>query len=257
MLQKIISTTALMAFLVSTVSAQEAPGNSLPVVSETAKEELILNSAPQAPKEFTSLSEIVVTPEADQAVFEFSTTQKIHASIEYGLTPEYDHSITTEPQTEHTETLGSLEQCARYYYQVTVGDEYAEGEFETLCPVKAKKVVQPVVKKIVKNVTPVVTEPVKSEEKIVLNAAPDVERDYPAQPVADQPEEDTYVSQDAQNVSVQMAPLPGPIAFGDKTVTQTPESAAPTPAVILLLALLGGALLMVAFSQKKKKWYQR
>lgn len=113
-------------------------------------------------------------------MLEFSTDTETHVVIEYGLTPDYEHSITTEPQTEHTETLGELTACARYYYAVRAGDESREGDFTTLCPV-VKKAVKKTVKPVITKTPPVavsetVTDtptPTISQPEIVLNAAPE------------------------------------------------------------------------------------
>lgn|GEM_PF-5478498 len=108
----------------------------MPVVPETSDAGIpILNSAPTAPGSFMSLSDITVTPQGTEAVFTFRTDEAVHAVIEYGLTPDYEDSISTEPQTDHTETIGNLTPCARYYYRVYAASESQEGSFDTLCPV--------------------------------------------------------------------------------------------------------------------------
>lgn len=151
MLHKIIATMLTLSLVSSLTFAQEMPGSAAPIAPASSEEVLILGSAPDAPSDFETLSEITITPEVDEAVFTFSTDVAIHAVIEYGLTREYDYSLTTEPQKMHTETIGELTACATYYYRVHVGEESREGTFKTLCPV-VKKVVKkstPVVKKVV------------------------------------------------------------------------------------------------------------
>jgi len=258
MFQKILATSVLVTLLATNVLAQEAPGKSLPVVSETAQEEtLIFNSAPSDPGALT-LSEIAVEPQVSEAVLTFTTSQETHVIIEYGLTPDYDHSISTEPQTEHSEMIGELTACAKYYYRVYTGDVSREGVFETQCPV-VKKVAKPVAKPVVKKVAkpaPVVPETIKdqestinNEEEIVLNAAPEV-----------MPEP---VNNDV--VTVEREPL-----IEDEILIEQPETPAMPQAVqvveeesssslplLLVLALLSGAAVVGLGFKKKKKWYQR
>lgn len=250
MLHKIIATMLTLSLVSSLTFAQEMPGNATPVPSASSEEALILNSAPGVPSDFETLSEVTITPEVDEAVFAFSTDVPVHAVIEYGLTREYEHSLTTEPQKMHTETIGDLTACATYYYHVSVGDESREGAFKTLCPVIVKKPVpKGVVKKTVAAVVPVVapeivepTPVVEDEEELVLNAAPEVAENKPVA-VIEAPESPV---------------LPGPIAFGNDTLTKEKTDTKSTlPVGLLLFALVSGMVVMLFSFKKKKKWYQK
>jgi hypothetical protein len=252
MLQKILATSVLVTLLASATFVQaesvSGPGKASPVTVE-ASEELMLNSASDAPSDFVTLSEVTITPEMNEAIFSFSTDISTHAVIEYGLTREYDRSISTEPQKIHTETIGDLTSCARYYYRVHVGDESQEGDFNTLCPVAAKKPIpKPTIKKKVAVVPVVVPEPVAeptpvvAEEELVLNAAP---------------EEDNSVT--VEVVEAPQSPvLPGPIAFGNDTISdEEKDTTNSIPVGLLLFALASGMVVMLFTFKKKKKWYQK
>lgn len=144
MLHKFLATSVLVTLLTSMTFAQEAPGKGTPVASEMIP---VMNSAPAEPI-VSGLSEIVVVPEMYEAVISFTTESMIHAGIQYGvMASDYPYSISTEPQTQHAETLGDLKACTTYYYRVHVGDESREGDFKTLCPVAKKVVKKPLVKK--------------------------------------------------------------------------------------------------------------
>jgi hypothetical protein len=248
MVHKIIATILTFSLVSSLTFAQEMPGNAVPVVLEPAEEMLILNSASDAPSDFAALSEITITPEVDEAVFAFTTDEAVHTVIEYGLTREYDRTLTTEPQKTHTETIGDLTACATYYYRVHVGDESREGAFETLCPVVKKPAPKPVVKKTVAKVAPVVAPavvaesiPVVVEEELVLNAAPEEQKE-------------AIVAVEAPQSPI----LPGPIAFGNDTIeAEKEDTTSSVPVGLLLFALLSGMVVILATFKKKKKWYQK
>jgi hypothetical protein len=99
MFHKIIATILAVSLVSSLTFAQEMPGNAAPVSPVTSEEEVIpvLKSAPLEEKTDISLSEISVTTELDEAVLSFSTNIPVHAVIDFGLTDEYDHSVSTEP----------------------------------------------------------------------------------------------------------------------------------------------------------------
>jgi len=66
-----------------------------------------------------------------------------------------------------------------------------------------------------------------AEEEIVLNAAPE-------SPI-----------------------LPGPIAFGNDTISDKGDTDNTAPVGLLLFALLSGMVLTLFAFKKKKKWYQK
>lgn len=217
----------------------------MPVASGASVTDVpLLNSAPADPGAFMSISDIVVTPAATEAIFEFSTSQETHVTLEYGLTREYDHMMTTESQIQHTETLGDLTPCARYYYAVRAENESQEGVFETQCPIVKKKIAkQPQVssQKTLPVVQPAPTT-MNNEAELVLNAAPEA-RVY----------EEVMTGEEAPEYPA----LPGPIAFGDDTRENESAPKQTVPAALLLFALLSGAVVVLATIKRKKKWYQR
>ncbi len=249
MFKKIVTTSLLVTFVASTVFAQaetmSAPGKSLPPESESVEQGIpFLNSAPVDPSTSISLSEIVVEPTETEAVFTFSTNVPTHSLIEYGMTVEYDRSISTEPQSAHTETIGELVACSTYYYRVHAEGVSTEGDFKTTCPVKKviKKTPAPVAKKT-PPVQAVETEPVVSvvaepvvEETLVLNAAPE------------------------ESIALEATPetpaLPGSMAFEDTDGAPARDDNA-TPVGLLLFALLSGMVVALFTFKKKKKWYQK
>ncbi len=217
----------------------------MPVASESSVAGIpLLNSAPADPGAFMSISDIVITPTITEAVLEFSTSQETHVTLEYGLTREYDHMMTTESQIQHTETIGELTPCARYYYAVRAGDASQEGVFETQCPVVKKKITQQPQVSSQKSLHVVVQPaPVTMNDatELVLNAAPET------------------ISND--KVTVEEAPeypaLPGPIAFGDDTSGDEPIQEQTVSVALILFALLSGMVVILATMKKKKKWYQK
>ncbi|MEI6711181.1 MAG: fibronectin type III domain-containing protein [bacterium] len=241
MIKKILSTSAIIALTTSLCLAQvetvSTPGKSLPVTSGTAEQGIpLLNSAPVAPTASISLSDIAVAPSAHQAVFTFSTNIDTHAVIEYGLTTEYDHSISTEPQSVHTETIGGLLACKKYYYRVQAEDVSTEGTFKTLGCSVAKKVVKiskvPVVSKTPKTEAA----PIPTEETIpTLNAAPEKIQKI------------EYKVQDEKGLPETPRE---PMAINE-------TSSSSTPTALILFALLSGIVVAFFAMKKKKKWYQR
>ena len=250
MLKKILATTVLVTFVASTALAQtetmSAPGKSLPIESESVEQGIpLLNSAPVDPSTSISLSEITVVPTSDEAVFTFSTNISTHSLIEYGLTRDYDRSISTEPQSAHTETIGELVACSTYYYRVHAEGVSTEGDFKTTCPI-VKKVIKKTPAPVAKKAPPVQgveTEPVVSvvaepvvEETLVLNAAPE------------------------ESIALEATPetpaLPGSMAFEDTDVAPA-RDANVMPVGLLLFALLSGMVVALFTFKKKKKWYQK
>jgi len=166
MFHKIIATMLTFSLVSPLTFAQEMPGSAAPLASAIAEEEIIpvLGSAPLEQKTYISLSDITVTTEFDEAILSFSTNIPVHAVIEYGLTNEYDHTLSTEVQKIHIETLGELQECSTYYYQVRVSDISSPGEFKTRCPV-VKKVIKKIVSQAIETSPEVVTpEIMKNEE---------------------------------------------------------------------------------------------
>ncbi len=214
----------------------------------------LLNSASSAPSGFDTLSDIVVVTSADEAVFSFSTDVSTHAVIEYGLTSDYDHSISTEPQIIHTETIGELTSCTTYHYLVRAGDVSQEGIFETLCPV-AKKVAKKATptKKSIAPISESTSEPV--EMIPTLNAAPQEQVTPEAQ--KQQTKKGFILSETGNDTVTPQAPaLPGPIAFGDDTKVAQDTSNS-TPVALILFAILSGMVVAFFAFKGKKKWYQK
>jgi len=287
MFHKIIATMLTISLVSPLTFAQEMPGSALPVTSTTSEQEIVpvLNSAPGAPSDFETLSEIIITPEFDEAVFAFSTDVAVNAVIEYGLTEEYNHALSTEAQKIHTETLGELQECSTYYYHVRVSDVSSFGEFKTRCPV---------IKKVVKKTTPVVKKTVTPTKKIeqkqqketgmvdlekqptindtqstihqqelILNAAPE-QKPEPEQKIETgiRPGGQIIGSDNPVNLENSVIPetpaLPGPIAFGNDTLTkEKTDTKSMIPVGLMLFALLSGMVVMLSSVKKKKKWYQK
>lgn len=255
MFKKILATSVLITLLASTAFAEtetmSAPGKSLPIASESSEQGIpLLNSAPVAPSASMTLSEITVEPETHEAVFSFSTSASTHVSIEYGLTPEYERSISTEPQTDHTETIGELMECATYYYRVHVGDISREGDFKTLCP---KIVVQNTKYKIqswekiqsTKN-------KIQNEEKIVLNAAPEEVQNTSA--AADKVQnEEVVIDKEIPQTPSQPILISADATDAESMAQITPETAPVWVSNWLLLFAIFSGAVVVFFAFKKKK----
>ena len=190
-----------------------------------------------------AISDIVISTTQDEAVLTFTTEVSTHVTIEYGFTPDYERSISTEAQTQHTETLGELTPCAKYYYAVRAGGVSQEGVFETQCPIVKKTVKKAVTKKVTPPITTSSVETVPA-----LNAAP-----------AEKTETEILTTTTAVDASApEMPALPGPIAFGDDTMSTSDTTDTESMSIALLIfAFLSGLVVMVATFHKKKKWYQR
>lgn len=243
MIKKILSTTVLVALTTSLCLAQvetvSAPGKAHPTTSTVVEPSIVLNSAPVDPTASRILSGIEVEPAAHEAVLSFSTSTETHAVIEYGLTLAYDHSVTTEPQSDHIETLGELLACKKYYYRVHVGNISKEGTFKTLGCVVTKKVVKTantLTSQAIntKSVTPAPTAEVV-EAVPVLNAAPEVV---------------------TVNEEVPQAPQPMLISTNTADDISATQPSPTVPVGLIIFALLSG-MVVIFFTVKKKKWYQK
>jgi hypothetical protein len=93
----------------------------------------------------------------------------------------------------------------------------------------------------------------------VLNAAPE------QKPEPEQKIEPGMIGSDnsvntgniENSVTPETPTLPGPIAFGNDTLTDKADADNAAPVGLLLFALLSGMVLALFAFKKKKKWYQR
>lgn len=80
----------------------------------------------------------VITPQATTATINWQTKTPMTAIVEYGLTPEYDHTTDNyEPkplETNHSVTLKQLRPCTVYHFRITstAGDRDNVGTIEDL-----------------------------------------------------------------------------------------------------------------------------
>lgn len=232
MFNKILATSLALALTLPLIFAQEMPGMSQDITTLQEKQ---------------TLSAIAVTASSEEAVFEFQTQPETHAVIEYGMTPEYEFSLTTEPQTAHSETIAGLTECTKYYYRVHTAEVDREGDFMTECPIvtKAPKVApRPAPQKTPK------TLPI-SDTSLALNAAPEAPQGENQSVIANTTENAVMpISEVEDEVTPELPNAALPII--DEVAVATPAPSSNIPLPLILFAVLSGLIVLV-FAVKKRK----